>query len=381
MFSLEEKRTPLLLAYDLQLFANDEGGEKTEEPTAKKIEDSRKEGQVAKSKELTSAAMLLAFFLCLRIFMSFIGERLVNVFPYFWRDIANETGDGFTHVRAWQIVLDTVQYIAITIAPFVIFAFVIAFLSQRIQITWKVTSKPMEPKLNKLSPISGFKRMFSKQSLFELVLSIFKIVVFSAVAYSVVKDNVGIFVTAYDLTIQDCLGILFDMVMELGIKISVTYLALALGDWVFQKWKHKKDLRMTKQEVKDEYKQTEGNPEIKNRIKSLQRQMASSRMMQKVPQADVIIRNPTHVAIALKYDPDHDNAPVVLAKGLDELALRIVKVGEENNVYTIENKPLARAMYNSCELDRPIPSEFYTAVAEILVYLYKQDNGKNKDKK
>ena len=155
MFSLEEKRTPLLLAYDLQLFANDEGGEKTEEPTAKKIEDSRKEGQVAKSKELTSAAMLLAFFLCLRIFMSFIGERLVNVFPYFWRDIANETGDGFTHVRAWQIVLDTVQYIAITIAPFVIFAFVIAFLSQRIQITWKVTSKPMEPKLNKLSPISG----------------------------------------------------------------------------------------------------------------------------------------------------------------------------------------------------------------------------------
>ena len=125
MFSLEEKRTPLLLAYDLQLFANDEGGEKTEEPTAKKIEDSRKEGQVAKSKELTSAAMLLAFFLCLRIFMSFIGERLVNVFPYFWRDIANETGDGFTHVRAWQIVLDTVLYIAITIAPFVIFAFVV----------------------------------------------------------------------------------------------------------------------------------------------------------------------------------------------------------------------------------------------------------------
>ncbi len=137
---------------------------------------------------------------------------------------------------------------------------------------------------------------------------------------------------------------------------------------------------MTKQEVKDEYKQTEGNPEIKNRIKSLQRQMASSRMMQKVPQADVIIRNPTHVAIALKYDPDHDNAPVVLAKGLDELALRIVKVGEENNVYTIENKPLARAMYNSCELDRPIPSEFYTAVAEILVYLYKRTTGKIKIK-
>ena len=374
MFSLEEKRTPLLLAYDLQLFANDEGGEKTEEPTAKKIEDSRKEGQVAKSKELTSAAMLLAFFLCLRIFMSFIGERLVNVFPYFWRDIANETGDGFTHVRAWQIVLDTVQYIAITIAPFVIFAFVIAFLSQRIQITWKVTSKPMEPKLNKLSPISGFKRMFSKQSLFELVLSIFKFVVFSAVAYSVVKDNVGIFVTAYDLTIQDCLGILFDMVMELGIKISVTYLALALGDWVFQKWKHKKDLRMTKQEVKDEYKNQEGDPKVKSQQRQRMQQAARRRMMQSVPEADVVITNPTHFAVALKYDNTVSMAPVVVAKGADYLAFKIKDLAKENDIEIVEDKPLARMLYANVEVGNEIPPELYQAVAEVLAYVYKLKN-------
>jgi len=193
VFSLEEKRTPLLLAYDLQLFANDEGGEKTEEPTAKKIEDSRKEVRWQRAK---NSHLRLCFwhFFCACGYLCRLSENVSSMyFLIFGVDIANETGDGFTHVRAWQIVLDTVQYIAITIAPFVIFAFVIAFLSQRIQITWKVTSKPMEPKLNKLSPISGFKRMFSKQSLFELVLSIFKIVVFSAVAYSVVKDNVGNF--------------------------------------------------------------------------------------------------------------------------------------------------------------------------------------------
>ena len=374
MPSLEEIRTPLLLRYNLQFFANDEGGEKTEEPTAKKIEDSRKEGQVAKSKELTSAAMLLAFFLCLRIFISFIGERLVNVFPYFWKNIANETGDGFSHVRAWQILLDSVQYIAITIAPFVIFAFVVAFLSQRIQITWKVTSKPMQPKFNKLSPISGFKRMFSKQSLFELVLSIFKIIVFSAVAYSVVKDYVGIFMTAYDLTIQDCLGILFDMVMDLGIKISLTYLALALGDWMFQKWKHKQDLKMTKQEVKDEYKNQEGDPKVKSQQRQRMQQAARRRMMQSVPEADVVITNPTHFAVALMYDTDVANAPIVIAKGEDYLAQKIKAKARESQIEIVENKPLARALYQSTDIGEEVPEELYQAVAEVLAYVYNLKN-------
>lgn len=374
MPSLEEIRTPLLLRYNLQFFANDEGGEKTEEPTAKKIEDSRKEGQVAKSKELTSAAMLLAFFLCLRIFISFIGERLVNVFPYFWKNIANETGDDFSHVRAWQILLDSVQYITITIAPFVIFAFVVALLSQRIQITWKVTSKPMQPKFNKLSPISGFKRMFSKQSLFELVLSIFKIIVFSAVAYSVVKDYVGIFMTAYDLTIQDCLGILFDMVMDLGIKISLTYLVLALGDWMFQKWKHKQDLKMTKQEVKDEYKNQEGDPKVKSQQRQRMQQAARRRMMQSVPEADVVITNPTHFAVALMYDTDVANAPIVIAKGEDYLAQKIKAKARESQIEIVENKPLARALYQSTDIGEEVPEELYQAVAEVLAYVYNLKN-------
>lgn len=215
----------------------------------------------------------------------------------------------------------------------------------------------------------------------ELVKNSIKITLLLVLLYNIMKRDLQPMASMIDMNPAASAAYMMKMLFDLLIRVCIAFTVIAFGDYLYQRWEYEKELRMTKQEVKDEYKQTEGNPEIKNRIKSLQRQMASSRMMQKVPQADVIIRNPTHVAIALKYDPDHDNAPVVLAKGLDELALRIVKVGEENNVYTIENKPLARAMYNSCELDRPIPSEFYTAVAEILVYLYKQDNGKNKDKK
>ncbi|MGN0390403.1 MAG: flagellar biosynthesis protein FlhB [Wujia sp.] len=362
------------LRYDLQLFANDEGGEKTEEPTAKKIEDSRKEGQVAKSKELTSAVMLLVFFLCLRMFIGFVGERLVNVFPYFWGRIDEYLSATFDDVRVWQIILDAIIYIAVTIAPFVIIAFVVAFLTQRVQITWKVTAKPMQPKLNKLNPISGFKRMFSKQSLFELVLSIFKIIVFTAVAYSIVKDNIGVFVTAYDLTIKDCLGILFDLVINLGIKISVVYLVVALADLVFQRWKHKQDLKMTKQEVKDEYKNQEGDPKVKSQQRQRMQQAARRRMMQSVPEADVVITNPTHFAVALKYDNTVSMAPVVVAKGADYLAFKIRDLAKEHNVEIVEDKPLARMLYANVEIGNEIPPELYQAVAEVLAYVYKLKN-------
>ena len=363
-----------LLRYDLQFFAKDDGGEKTEEPTAKKIEDSRKEGQVAKSKEITSAVMLLVFFLCLKIFIGYIGERMMNVFPYYWSRIDEILTETLDDVRVWQIVLDAISYIAITIAPFVLVAFVFAFVSQRVQITWKVTTKPMQPKLSKLNPINGFKRMFSKQSLFELVLSIFKIVLFSAVAYSVIKDNVGVFVTSYDYSIQDCLGILFDLIMNLGIKISMVYLVVALADLFFQRWKHKQDLKMSKQEVKDEYKNQEGDPKVKSQQRQRMQQAARRRMMQSVPEADVVITNPTHFAVALKYDNTVSMAPVVVAKGADYLAFKIRDLAKENDVEIVEDKPLARMLYANVEVGNEIPPELYQAVAEVLAYVYKLKN-------
>ena len=211
------------------------------------------------------------------------------------------------------------------------------------------------------------------KNIVELVKNSIKITLLLVLLYNILKQDLQPMASMIDMNPAASAAYMMKMTFDLLIRVCIAFTVIAFGDYLYQRWEYEKELRMTKQEVKDEYKQTEGNPEIKNRIKSLQRQMASSRMMQKVPQADVIIRNPTHVAIALKYDPDHDNAPVVLAKGLDELALRIVKVGEENNVYTIENKPLARILYHNVDIGMEIPPELYQAVAEILARVLQPD--------
>lgn len=363
-----------MIRYNLQFFANDEGGEKTEEPTAKKIEDSRKEGQVAKSKELSNACSLLALFVCMKIFIGYVGNRLLNVFPNFWLEMQVYVKDTFDSVTVWQLLLNAIIYLMLTCLPFIIIAFIVAFMSQRIQIKWKVTAKPLEPKLSKLNPLSGFKRIFSKQALFELLISVFKIMLFVAVSYSVVKDNISIILSVYDMTIQDCLSCLFDVIMELGLKISIVYVAISLGDLLFQRWKHKKDLRMTKQEVKDEYKNQEGDPKIKSQQRQRMQQASRRRMMQSIPEADVVITNPTHFAVALKYDNTQSQAPVVTAKGADYLAFKIKDIAREHDVEIVENKPLARMLYSNVEVGNEIPEELYQSVAEVLAYVYRIKN-------
>ena len=359
-----------LIKLNLQLFANDEGGEKTEEPTAKKIDDSRKEGQVAKSKEISTAASLLAVFLCLKLFIGFLGERLTGVFFTYWNDMDEIANSPFNSIAVVQILSDGLLYITITCLPFFIIAFLVAFLSQKVQFKWMVTSKPLQPKLNKMNPISGFKRMFSKQALFELVLSIIKIVIIFAISYSVIKDNISVLLTLYDVEIEASLGILFDIVMDLGLKISLVYFVLALVDFVFQKWKHKQDLKMTKQEVKDEYKNQEGDPKVKSQQRQRMQQASRRRMMQSIPEADVVITNPTHFAVALKYDNTVNQAPIVVAKGADYLAFKIKEIAKENDVEIVEDKPLARMLYNNVDIGREIPAELYQSVAEVLAYVY-----------
>ncbi len=363
------------IKYDLQFFAKDgEGGEKTEEPTAKKIEDARKEGQVAKSKELSNALSLLSLFVCLKLFIGFVGQRLINIFSVIWRDIPLLSNGPLDSKAIWQILLYVVLQIVIICAPFMLFSFVVAFLSQKIQIKWKVTSKPLKPKLNKINPISGFKRMFSKQALFDLVLSLFKIAIFSYVSYSEIKDNMGVLLTIYNRNLNDSLAILFDIVMSLGIKISVIYVIISLADWFFQKWKHKEDLKMTKQEVKDEYKNQEGDPKIKGQQRQRMREASRRRMMDSVADADVIITNPTHFAVAIKYDNTVDQAPVVTAKGADYLALKIKELAKANDVEIVENKALARMLYSNVEIGTEIPIELYEVVAGILAKVYSTKN-------
>lgn len=363
-----------LIKFNLQLFANDEGGEKTEEPTAKKIDDSRKEGQVAKSKEISTAASLLAVFICLKIFIGFIGERLTGVFFNFWNEMDKYANDAFNSITVVQLLTEGLIYILITCLPFFVISLLVAFLSQSVQFKWMVTTKPLAPKLNKLNPISGFKRIFSKQALFDLALSIVKIVIIFAICYSVIKDNLTILLTVYDLEIEASLGILFDLIMDLGIKVSIVYFVLALGDLIFQKWKHKQDLKMSKQEVKDEYKNQEGDPKIKSQQRQRMQQASRRRMMQSIPEADVVITNPTHFAVALKYDNTVNQAPIVVAKGADYLAFKIKEIANENDVMIYEDKPLARMLYSNVDIGREIPAELYQAVAEVLAYVYGERN-------
>lgn len=361
------------LRLDLQFFAG-EGGEKTEEPTAKKIEDTRKEGQVAKSKEISTAITLLALFLSLKVFMGFLGERMTGVFFRFWKEMSEYPKGTFDSIRVWQLSLDVILYILITTAPFLVVAFVVAFISQKIQVKWMITAKPLKPKLNKLSPISGFKRMFSSKALFELFISLLKISLISAVCYSVIKDNIGVILSLYDHTINECLIILFDLVFNLGLKISMLYLVIAVADYAYQRFKHKKDIKMTKQEVKDEYKNQEGDPKIKGQQRQRMQQASRRRMMQSIPEADVVITNPTHFAVALKYDNTEHTAPIVTAKGADYLAFKIKEIASQNNVEIVENKPVARMLYSNVEVGGEIPPELYQSVAEILAYVYSIKN-------
>ena len=360
-----------LIKYNLQLFANDD---KTEEPTAKKIDDTRKEGQVAKSTEISSAIALFTAFLFLRFFMSFISGRLLEVFHTFWQNIHFYANDEMTPRTVWQLLLNVILYFIITILPALIVFLVIGFMAQRVQIKWKVTTKPLQPKLNKLNPLNGFKRMFSARALINLLLSLVKIAVFGFISYSVIKDNIGLILNSYDVNIEDNLGLLFDIIFELGIKISAAYIILGVADLFYQRWKFKQDIKMTKQEVKDEYKNQEGDPKVKGQQRQRMQQASRRRMMQSVPEADVVITNPTHFAVALKYDNTTSQAPLVVAKGADYLAFKIRDIATENDVEIVENKPLARMLYSNVDVGDEIPPELYQSVAEVLAYVYRIKN-------
>jgi len=232
------------------------------------------------------------------------------------------------------------------------------------------STKTLEFKFDRINPLQGFKKLFSMRSIVEIIKSILKITVLIYVIYSILKKEMNLLPRMMDMTFEETASKTGAIIMEIVIKAGVIFMFLAIADYVYQWWQYEKNLRMTKQEIKDEFKQTEGDPQIKNRIRALQLQRAKQRMMQKVPQADVVIRNPTHFAVAIKYDQSVNRAPLVVAKGADNLALMIVKVAEENGVYVTENKPLARALYETVDLDREVPEQFYRAIAEVLAFVY-----------
>ncbi|MCI7107975.1 MAG: flagellar biosynthesis protein FlhB [Agathobacter sp.] len=363
------------MRYNLQWFAKDgEGGEKTEPATAKKLKDAREEGKVAKSKELNSAFGLIVLFLCLKVFISYVGEKFLSAFDLVYANMAdfvkiNE--GGMTTQAVSGLIFQVLVLMLLTVIPFFIFGFAIAFLVSIIQVGWTVSTKPMKPQLSKFNPINGFKRIFSKDSVFELVKSIFKIGLIVYIAFTSVRDHAEELFVLYDISLNQAVALVGTFVIDVGLKISLVYLVVGIADFIYQKIKFRDDMKMTKQEVKDEYKNTEGDPQIKGRQRRKMQEVSQKRMMQDVPKADVVITNPTHFAVALKYDADESPAPIVLAKGEDYLAQKIKEVARENQIEIVENKPLARMLYHNVDIGAQIPPELYQAVAEVLALVYR----------
>lgn len=364
----------LILAYNLQWFAKDgPGGEKTEPATAKKLSDARDEGKVAKSQELNSAAMLIALFMLLRIFVSFLGEGFVGVFQWSYKlipEVVQSERSGMTVRGVSTIINQSLVEMLKLMAPFLIGGFVVAIVISIVQVGWKVSTKPMEPKLDKFNPINGFKRIFSKDSLFNLFKSILKIALIFYVAYTCIKDQQKNLFILYEIPLKQAISLIGNIIIDTGLRISLVYLVVGIADYAYQKFRFKEDMKMTKQEVKEEYKNTEGDPLIKGQQRQRMREASQRRMMQDVPKADVVITNPTHISVAIRYDSEQESAPTVLAKGEDYLAMKIREAAKENNVPIMENKPLARAIYATVDIGEQIPPELYQAVAEILAVVY-----------
>ena len=367
----------LLLRYNLQMFADGPGGEKTEPATAKKQSDTRKEGQVAKSRDLNNAISLLAFFVAIKVFIAYIGGGFIECFTMVYTKIAD-----FGDKNNFDFNINMVQYtmkeiltkMLLIMLPMLAVGVLVAFVCDIVQVKWQVTTKPLQPKFSKMNPVSGFKRIFSAQALVSLIKSVAIVGALIWVVYSEMKDEVGVLFNLYNYSLQQVLVYIGDFVINAGIKISIVMLIIGFADYIYQRFKFNKDIMMTKQEVKDEYKNSEGDPQIKGQIKRRMMQASQRRMMQSVPKADVVITNPTHFAVAIQYDPQTAKAPVVLAKGEDYLAAKIKDVAREHNISIVENKPLARMLYYNVDIGMEIPPELYQAVAEVLAFVYKMKN-------
>lgn len=369
-----EQKLELRLQLNLQFFAKDgPGGEKTEEPTSKKLEDARKEGQVAKSKEIGNAFGILALFLILKIYIGSMGTRFLELFSAVYGQIPSISTlySGNLPIAALQVLIKSMMLQMIIIAaPIFLVGVVVAFVCDVAQVKWRPTSKPMQPKFSKLNPMKGFARIFSPGSLVELLKSVLKLAAIGYMVYSYLKGRIGQIFLLYDISIGQAIELIGDVVIELGIRIAAVYMIIAMLDYAYQKYKFKQDMKMTKQEVKDEYKNQEGDPQVKGKQKQRMREASMRRMMQQLPEADVVITNPTHYAVAIKYDPDKYDAPYVIAKGENYLAQRIKDIARDNKIEIVENKPLARMLYANVEIGGLVPPELYQAVAEVLAFVY-----------
>jgi flagellar biosynthetic protein FlhB len=346
-----------------------EGGQnKTEKPTGKKLGEARSKGNVPKSRELSSTVTFLGGTVALYLGAGAFFEHTKQMMHDLW-------GNGFQMaIRAnldSVIFLKAAGHLLSMVAPVVITVVVLAVVVNFAQVGGLIASEAIKPNLAKLNPVRGLKQLFSGRSMVELAKTLLKLLLITYVVYFFIERDRSLYLPLVDMEVGDIIKVAGILAMRICIRASLVMLFLAILDFAYQKWRHKKDLMMTKQEVKEEHKQTEGNPMIKSKIRSAQRAIARRRMMSKVPKADVVLTNPTHFAVALAYHKGMD-APKVLAKGKDLVAHKIVRIARKHHVPIVQNPPLARALYQEVDLEETIPSNLYRAVAKVLAYIYQQ---------
>lgn len=346
---------------------SESGADKSEEPTGKRLEESRKKGQIARSKELNTLAVTLTGTMALIIFGAYMGNVLMDIM----RGNFSLPREVLMSERSMALyLLASGKEALLAMQPFLIALLIASIVGPIALGGWLFSTEALQPKASRMNPLAGLKRMFSVQALVELLKALAKFLVILAVALVVLSVDQDDLLAIANEPIEPAILHSLKVVGWSAFWLSCGLILIAAVDAPFQLWSHKQKLKMTKQEVRDEYKDTEGKPEVKGRIRQLQREMAERRMMQAVPQADVVITNPTHFAVALKYDPEKGGAPLLLAKGGDFLALKIREIAQEHKVMVLESPALARAVYYSTELDEEIPAGLYLAVAQVLAYVY-----------
>ncbi|MBN2233017.1 MAG: flagellar biosynthesis protein FlhB [Deltaproteobacteria bacterium] len=341
---------------------------KTEKPTPKKLREARREGRVPRSVEVSSAAILLTGLL----FFYFAGQWFLGRCRWLFQEVFHHhmllvvDQDSF-----FTLALFAMKQFILILGPLLALLVVVAVAANLMQVGFLFTFKPIAPKFDKVNPVSGFGRIFSLRSLVDLAKSLFKIIVLAWVAFGVYRQHFVEFFGLLNQPIHDILGFLALIAFKIIWRCAVVLAVLAVLDYLFQRWDWMQNLKMTKDEVKDEFKQMEGDPQLRARIRSLQMAAARQRMMQEVPRADVVITNPVHLAVALRYDQERQSAPMVIAKGAGVVAENIKKTARQHGVPVVENKPLARLLFRTVKLNEPIPTDLYQAVAEVLAYVYR----------
>ncbi|MBQ7981718.1 MAG: EscU/YscU/HrcU family type III secretion system export apparatus switch protein, partial [Oscillospiraceae bacterium] len=328
--------------------AEGSGGEKTEKATAHKRQEQRKEGNVMQSRDVVSAASVIVLFFVLRITAQLMYRTITEDMSY-WMEIAGHgMDDNGTKIDGMEIatklIIEIGKTVLISAGPLLVISMIIPVIATGVQTRFIFCTKSFQFKIDKLNPLNGIKRMFSLSGLFELAKSILKLIILGAIVYDEIKGRIGEMARLLQYDVGVGLVYIADVVFAICMKLAVVFVAVAAVDFMYQKYKWEKDMMMTKQEVKEEYKMMEGDPQIKGKRRQKQQQMAYARMMQDVPEADVVIRNPTHFAVAIKYDENKDRAPIVIAKGADKVAFRIIDKAAEHNVKIVENVPLARGL-------------------------------------